>query len=124
MTRVYLYAQSKWDYYYSEGGLYDQRHELAVLPQGAAGPTDKAKDGTDKDSKAVAANPGHLLMCGHALVLGSVVATCNLLHSGRLEAWAQDFNDTAKEAAKTGSPVGGFIMREHILKEREEQVAQ
>jgi len=34
-----------------------------------------------------------------------------------VEAFSEDLKTTAKEAANQGSPVGGFIMREHLLKE-------
>ena len=33
------YPDSKWSWYYNDGGLYDKSHQLAVLP-GAAGPTE------------------------------------------------------------------------------------
>ena len=37
------YPESKWDWYYSDGGLYDQRHEIAVLPPSTAGPAEKPR---------------------------------------------------------------------------------
>ena len=37
------YPDDKWAWYYDQGGLYDQRHELALLPPGAAGPTKEGK---------------------------------------------------------------------------------
>ena len=43
--------------YYSDGGLYDQRHELALLP-GAAGPTEEGKPAGEKQEKPANAMPG------------------------------------------------------------------
>ena len=38
------YPASKWDYYYSSGGLYDQAHQsIAVLPPQSEGPQEKPK---------------------------------------------------------------------------------
>jgi hypothetical protein len=101
------------DWYYSSGGLYDQAHhsQLAVLPT-TEGPSEKPKE-----TKPTPANPGHLLMCGHAIVLGAVEATGKLVVTGKIECFTEDLKAAAKEAASVGSPVGGFIMREHILKE-------
>eukprot|EP00802_Teleaulax_amphioxeia_P017703 Tamp_17868.p1 GENE.Tamp_17868~~Tamp_17868.p1 ORF type:complete len:281 (+),score=56.48 Tamp_17868:92-934(+) len=105
------YPDSKWSWYYDNGGLYDQRHALAVLPC-TEGPSEKPKA-----AKPTPANPGHFLLCGHALVLGAVEATGKLVQTGKVEAFSEDLKTTAKEAANQGSPVGGFIMREHLLKE-------
>ena len=35
------YPDSKWSWYYDSGGLYDQRHELAVIPANSEGPSEK-----------------------------------------------------------------------------------
>jgi hypothetical protein len=107
------YPAGKMDWYYSSGGLYDQAHhsQLAVLPT-TEGPSEKPKE-----TKPTPANPGHLLMCGHAIVLGAVEATGKLVVTGKIECFTEDLKAAAKEAASVGSPVGGFIMREHILKE-------
>jgi hypothetical protein len=56
-------------------------------------------------------------MCGHALVLGAVDATSKAVQTGNLESWFGDFKITAKEAAGAATPVGGYIMSEHVLKE-------
>eukprot|EP00277_Geminigera_cryophila_P006389 CAMPEP_0179429310 /NCGR_PEP_ID=MMETSP0799-20121207/14720_1 /TAXON_ID=46947 /ORGANISM="Geminigera cryophila, Strain CCMP2564" /LENGTH=281 /DNA_ID=CAMNT_0021205153 /DNA_START=42 /DNA_END=887 /DNA_ORIENTATION=+ len=108
------YPASKWDWYYSTGGTYDQAHQLAVLPNTCAvGPSEKPKD-----AKPTPANPGHFLLCGHAVLLGAVDATTKLVQTGKIESWSGDFKNTAKGAACASSPVGGFIMREHILQEK------
>jgi len=93
--------------------VYDQAHHnaLAALPT-TEGPSEKPKE-----TKPTPANPGHILMCGHAIVLGAVEATGKLVATGKIECFTEDLKATAKEAASVGSPVGGYIMREHILKE-------
>jgi hypothetical protein len=74
------YPDSKWDFYYSSGGLYDQSHQLAVLPPNAAGPEGKPAAAPAK--KATPATPGHMLLCGPALVLGALEATSKLVQTG------------------------------------------
>ena len=74
------YPDSKWDFYYSSGGLYDQSHQLAVLPPNAAGPEGKPAAALAK--KATPATPGHMLLCGPALVLGALEATSKLVQTG------------------------------------------
>jgi hypothetical protein len=60
-----------------------------------------------------------MLLCGHAMLLGAVEASCKLLETGKPEVWTSDFRASSMEAAATASPVGGYIMREHLLKEGE-----
>ena len=74
------YPDSKWDFYYSHGGLHDQSHQLAVLPPNAAGPVGKPAAAPAK--KATPATPGHMLLCGPALVLGALEATSKLVQTG------------------------------------------
>ena len=71
-----------------------------------------------RSPKATPASPGHILLCGHAFVLGAVEATSKLVQTGKIESWSGDFKTTAKEAAKAGSPVGGVIMQQHIMQVR------
>ncbi len=50
-------------------------------------------------------------------MLGAVDATTKAVTSGELAAWVSDFQSTAKEGAQAATPVAGFIMSQHVLKE-------
>ncbi|KAJ1475328.1 hypothetical protein T484DRAFT_1828851, partial [Baffinella frigidus] len=91
--------------------------------------------------KATSASLGHLIMCGHACLLGAMEATpaspCHLLLCGParllgameatgklvqkqdaknwLSAWKDDFSSASTAAAEATSPVGGYVMRTHIM---------
>mmetsp|Transcript_6045 Transcript_6045/g.9641 ORF Transcript_6045/g.9641 Transcript_6045/m.9641 type:complete len:254 (+) Transcript_6045:71-832(+) len=111
------YPESKMTWYYNSGGLYDQAHQVAVIPPATA---DVAENRVKTATKPVPASPGHLLLCGNALVFGLLDATCKIFEEkdkDAVEAWKEDFACSARAAAAAASPVGGVLMSEHILKE-------
>jgi hypothetical protein len=78
-----------------------------------------ANDTSTKSRKPTPASPGHLVMCGHACLLGAIEATGKLLTredaKGWLEDWRSEFARASTAAAESSSPVGGYVMREHIM---------
>jgi len=133
------YPEGKMGWYFNNGGLYDQSHALALVPPVATGslkPQAKALPPTPEQGKFVAeesaaplkaapgkkatpASPGHLLMCGHACLLGAMEATGKLVQKqdakNWLSAWKDDFSSASTAAAEATSPVGGYVMRTHIM---------
>mmetsp|Transcript_19276 Transcript_19276/g.53470 ORF Transcript_19276/g.53470 Transcript_19276/m.53470 type:complete len:188 (+) Transcript_19276:602-1165(+) len=78
--------------------------------------------------KAARPSPGHLILCGHAALFGAASATAGLvqgLFSGEgkeeqpLERWAREFRTTTAEAAAAVTPVGAFVLKNHVLGKEE-----
>jgi len=59
--------------------------------------------------------PGHLLLCGHACLMGAIEATGKLLSTGDAGAWSSDFASASRAAADAVSPVTGFVVGHHVL---------
>mmetsp|Transcript_108693 Transcript_108693/g.162592 ORF Transcript_108693/g.162592 Transcript_108693/m.162592 type:complete len:229 (-) Transcript_108693:397-1083(-) len=111
------YPASKMTWYYQNGGLYDQAHALAPP---ALAQTGEISEEVKAPAKPVSASPGHYVLCGQAAILGALTATGKLLEpsqEGVLSAWEKNFKKATQEAAEALSPVGGHIMRQHILQE-------
>lgn len=75
--------------------------ELAVLP---AVPTQaSASESINVGPSKVQPGPGHLLLCGHALLFGAVMAAVN----GGGDDWQAEFETKSAAAADSLTPVGG-----------------
>jgi hypothetical protein len=74
--------------------------ELAVLPTVPQVPA----SGVQGPSKP---GPGHLLLCGHALLFGAVMATVNAAGD---EDWQTKFETNSAAAADSMTPVGGSVV--------------
>mmetsp|Transcript_36973 Transcript_36973/g.57851 ORF Transcript_36973/g.57851 Transcript_36973/m.57851 type:complete len:260 (+) Transcript_36973:55-834(+) len=113
------YPASKMTWYYNNGGLYDQAHQVAVIPgavQGAEEPRISAK-------KPTPATPGHMLICGNAMLLGVLEATSKIFdpkEKDAVEAWKEEFAASSRAAAEASSPLGGYFLTHHLLKEEPE----
>lgn len=79
-------------YYYPAMAESGASQQLAVMPQAPSVP--------GAQSSPVKANPGHLLTCGQAILLGGAMAACDLL-SGKsdMAGFPQDFQSKATAAA-------------------------
>eukprot|EP00961_Rhodomonas_salina_P277066 3744461-Rhodomonas_salina.1 len=97
---------------------------------------EERKLGGGESEKTVTASPGHLMMLGHASLFGAAQATWKMsvemraagadgsgrrgvraqVCSGKVEQWGSDFQKASCEAADAASPVGGYVMRQHLLK--------
>mmetsp|Transcript_48098 Transcript_48098/g.75117 ORF Transcript_48098/g.75117 Transcript_48098/m.75117 type:complete len:88 (+) Transcript_48098:167-430(+) len=75
----------------------------------AAG-SDLATAGT----KPARPSPGHLVMCGHALTFGAISATISSLTEGKK--WGEAFRTESCKAADAITPVGGFVLSQHVFK--------
>ena len=75
--------------------------ELAVLP---AAPQVPASADVQVPSKP---GPGHLLLCGHALLFGAVMATVDAAAG---EDWQTKFETKSAAAADSMTPVGGNVI--------------
>jgi hypothetical protein len=42
-------------------------------------------------------------------------ATRKVLQGGKVEEWAKDFRSTSADAAAAVSPVGGYVMKTHVM---------
>ncbi|EKX38648.1 hypothetical protein GUITHDRAFT_165146 [Guillardia theta CCMP2712] len=104
------YPASKWTWYYNSGGLYDQSHQLGAVP------VDSKDVSCVKQNKPTPASPGHLLLCGHAFILGAAEATVEAIKTGDVSKWEENFKGASNAAANAVSPVGGYIMSEHLVK--------
>ena len=57
---------------------------------------------------SVQATPAHILVCGHALILGAWMATGKLMNGSRdLESWSADFKSASTDAADAVRPPAG-----------------
>jgi len=93
--------------------------QLAVIPEltaAAMAEEEERKLGGGESEKTVTASPGHLMMLGHASLFGAAQATWKMVCSGKVEQWGSDFQKASCEAADAASPVGGYVMRQHLLK--------
>lgn len=80
-------------YYYPAMAESGTSQQLAVLPQAPSLPA----EGTESTVKA---NPGHLLTCGHALLLGGAMAACDLLSGSNSDvSFQENFQSKATAAA-------------------------
>jgi len=75
--------------------------------------------------KAARPSPGHFLLCGHAALLGAATATAGLLQDPAAEdplgRWARSFRAATTEAAAAVTPVGAYVLREHVLGKPEDE---
>jgi len=95
------------------GGLYANGAAATGLQTqlAAIGPiATPAKMGSE--AKPVRPAPGHMLMCGHALALGAFQSIGPAM-AGKdfMSEWKKESID----AANAMTPVGGFILREHVF---------
>ena len=70
----------------------------------------------------VKAGPGHLYLCGHACILGAMhatkVATKHVLAKEPADfasVWEDEFKSYSQAAADAMTPLGGYVLREHVL---------
>jgi hypothetical protein len=62
------------------------------------------------------ANPAHLVLCGHAMLLGAVTVTGNVIaQKTRFEDFGECLRTESCAAAEAMTPVGGLILREHVF---------
>mmetsp|Transcript_44177 Transcript_44177/g.70998 ORF Transcript_44177/g.70998 Transcript_44177/m.70998 type:complete len:231 (+) Transcript_44177:3-695(+) len=87
--------------------------EARSLPHLALSQGPQAQTSSSKPSKP---NPGHLLLCGHACLLGAMTATTHVL-SGKSDVakWNASFQKESSAAADSMTPVGGFVLRRLIF---------
>uniref|UniRef100_A0A7S1H7V1 Uncharacterized protein n=1 Tax=Hemiselmis andersenii TaxID=464988 RepID=A0A7S1H7V1_HEMAN len=66
--------------------------------------------------KSTRASPGHLIMAAHACTFGAVAATVAVLKGEQEEGmgWADTFRLEASKAAAAVSPVGGYVVAQHV----------
>ena len=83
-------------------------HELAAPVMASTGEVEEAP-GAGGHCKTVRATPAHLVMTMHALTLGVVTATSNLI-SGESDGFVNDFKKTATAGAETVTPVGAHVL--------------
>ena len=76
-------------------------------------PVDQGADGQRKPSRA---SPAHVMVMGPALVLGAWTATKEAIGNGFSKSWSESFCESSKEAANAVSPVGGYLLKTHVLK--------
>ena len=88
----------------------------AMSPEGPA--PERATDIANSNAAAPPSkpNPGHLFLCGHAVLLGAMTATGDVL-SGKagIEEWSAAFRSESSAAAAAVTPVGGFVLRQHVF---------
>lgn len=82
-------------------------HELAVPVMISTGSDVEETPGDQ--CKTVRATPAHLVMTMHALTLGVVTATSNLL-SGESEGFVNDLKKSATDGAESVTPVGAHVL--------------
>ena len=64
---------------------------------------------------------GQFIQCGHALVLGAFEATVEVgkkaLNGEEFSAslWQQTFKKTSEDAATAVAPLGGYVLKTHVL---------
>jgi len=85
--------------------------ELAVLAP-VASPEPQQKEA---EALKVPASPGHLMLCGHASILGAFIATNKVFTTGNISNWGKDFRNSSSDAAAAVSPVGGYVMKTHVM---------
>mmetsp|Transcript_11347 Transcript_11347/g.17844 ORF Transcript_11347/g.17844 Transcript_11347/m.17844 type:complete len:400 (+) Transcript_11347:3-1202(+) len=79
-----------------------------------------------EQTKPVRPHFSHYLMCGHAIALGAVSATISagekMMKGEKVDAesWDQEFKKTAEEAAKSVTPVGGYVLSNHVFAKAQE----
>eukprot|EP00802_Teleaulax_amphioxeia_P026336 Tamp_27380.p2 GENE.Tamp_27380~~Tamp_27380.p2 ORF type:complete len:166 (-),score=35.20 Tamp_27380:359-829(-) len=72
------------------------------------------------------AGPGHVYLCGQALLLGAMQATgkaSQQLFSSEADlarVWEDEFVRCSQAAADSMTPVAGYYIREHVLRQPEE----
>eukprot|EP00277_Geminigera_cryophila_P044549 CAMPEP_0173067752 /NCGR_PEP_ID=MMETSP1102-20130122/7006_1 /TAXON_ID=49646 /ORGANISM="Geminigera sp., Strain Caron Lab Isolate" /LENGTH=217 /DNA_ID=CAMNT_0013935485 /DNA_START=247 /DNA_END=900 /DNA_ORIENTATION=- len=87
--------------------------ELAVLPP----PSYSSVDNVQACSRA---NPGHLLLCGHAMLLGAAMATQEILcGNADIVFWKRSFEDKSGAAAEAMTPIGGYVLKHLVFKTSE-----
>lgn len=113
----YYYSQPAYGYtYYTCAEAPAPAEQLALpvmqqLPQ----PKDPSTDPSPEEA-TVKASPGHLLLCAHAMLLGAALATQDVL-SGKDDVanWGGSFKDQSNAAADSMSPVGAYVLKQHVF---------
>ena len=87
-----------------------QQLSAPVLP--CAAPAEQAAVAQKAPSRA---SPAHVMVMGPALVLGAWSATSEAVASGFSTSWKDSFCENSKEACNAVSPVGGYLLKTHVL---------
>jgi len=80
------------------------------------------ENGAAPAAKPSRPSPGHLMLMGHACILGALDATSKMAAGlfsdteGEGASWRENFVASSTAAASAVTPVGGFILKERILK--------
>lgn len=107
--------------------------EIAVIPSVHAPVRADGPENQTVGPTTVKAGPGHLYLCGHAFILGAMHATkaaTNKAFSKEpadfASVWEDEFKSYSQAAADSMTPLGGYILREHVLapEETEEEATR
>lgn len=80
----------------------------------ASPPCEQAAVGQKKPSRA---SPACVMVMAPALVLGAWTATKDVIGNGFSTSWSETFCESSKEACDAANPVGGYLLRTHVLKQ-------
>mmetsp|Transcript_33354 Transcript_33354/g.48741 ORF Transcript_33354/g.48741 Transcript_33354/m.48741 type:complete len:355 (+) Transcript_33354:14-1078(+) len=69
-----------------------------------------------KGGKTARASPGHVMLMGHAIIFGALSATKEVVDSGFAISWNDRFRNNSAEACEAVTPIGGYVLKTHILK--------
>eukprot|EP00960_Hanusia_phi_P068394 766835-Hanusia_phi.AAC.1 len=64
------------------------------------------------------ASPGHLVLCGHAALMGAWMATSDALDR-KGGTWFESFKQHTQAAANAVTPVGGKVLETHVFKQEQ-----
>mmetsp|Transcript_18397 Transcript_18397/g.60406 ORF Transcript_18397/g.60406 Transcript_18397/m.60406 type:complete len:218 (+) Transcript_18397:114-767(+) len=65
------------------------------------------------------ASPGHLVLCGHAALMGAWMATSDALDRKGESNWFDNFRKHTQAAANAVTPVGGKLLETHVFKQEQ-----
>jgi len=68
------------------------------------------------EGKVSRASPGHVMLMGHAMIFGALSATKEVVDSGFSLSWNKSFRNNSTQACQAVTPVGGYLLKTHILK--------
>jgi len=89
---------------------------LAAIDEEQDGNTAPGTAGASKTSKS---SPGHVILMGHAMLFGALSATKDVAdHAVKGDfsvSWSSRFSKASKEACDAVTPVGGYVLKTHIL---------
>jgi len=92
------------------GMVPSQQLSAPVLP--CATPAEQTAHAQKASSRA---SPSHVMVMGPAMVLGAFTATKEAVASGFSTSWKDSFRENSKEACNAVSPVGGYLLKTHVL---------